>query len=80
MDGDIRSYEKFTSPFDDQGPHVDEVKIGELGLSVGQNILYLFDYGDMWRFRVELEEIHTEGTKPGKPEIIESKGKSPEQY
>lgn len=80
MDGDIRSDEKFTSPFDDQGPHVDEVEIGELGLSVGQNILYLFDYGDMWRFRVELEEICTEGTKPGKPEIIESKGKSPEQY
>ncbi len=80
MDGKLWSYEKFTSPYDDEGPHVDEVRIGELGLTVGQNILYLFDYGDMWRFRVELEEIRTEGSKPGKPKIIESKGKSPEQY
>lgn len=80
MDGKLWSYEKFTSPYDDEGPHVDEVRIGELGLSVGQNILYLFDYGDMWRFRVELEEIRTEGSKPGEPKIIESKGKSPEQY
>lgn len=41
-----------------------------------QNILYLFDYGDMWHFQVELEEIRTEGIKPGNPMIIESKGKS----
>jgi len=47
---------------------------------VGQNILYLFDYGDMWRFMVELEEIRTEGIKPSNPMIIESKGKSPKQY
>lgn len=80
MDGRIGSYEKFTSPHDDEGPHVDDVCIGELGLTVGQNILYLFDYGDMWRFRVELEEIRTEGSKPGMPRIIESKGKSPKQY
>ncbi|MDP2845928.1 MAG: hypothetical protein Q8N79_07640 [Candidatus Methanoperedens sp.] len=43
-------------------------------------MLYLFDYGDMWRFQVELEEIRTEGSKPSEPKIIESKGKSPEQY
>ncbi len=36
----------------------------------------LFDFGDMWRFRVELEEIRTEGTKPQEPEIIEKKRKS----
>lgn len=80
MDGKIGSYEKFTSPYDDEGPHVDEIRIGELGLSVGQNILYLFDYGDMWRFMVQLEEIYTEGSKPIMPRIIESKGKSPKQY
>lgn len=46
----------------------------------GQNILYLFDYGDMWRFRVRLEEIRIEGTEPGEPDIIDSRGESPEQY
>jgi hypothetical protein len=29
---------------------------------------------------VKLEEIRTEGTKPGEPEIIDSRGESPEQY
>ncbi len=80
MDGKLWSRERFSSPYDDQGVRVDEVRIGELGLSVGQNILYLFDYGDMWRFRVELEELRIEGVKPQKPKIIEKKGKSPEQY
>ena len=80
MDGKIPSDEVFTSPYDDTGPHVDVARIGDLELTVGQNILYLFDYGDMWRFRVELEEIRTQGVKPLNPMIIESKGKSPEQY
>lgn len=80
MDGKRPSDEVFTSPYDDDGPHVDVVRIGELELTVGQKILYLFDYGDMWRFLVELEEIRTEGIKPDNPMIIESKGKSPKQY
>jgi shikimate kinase len=80
MDGKMPSDEVFTSPNDDTGPHVDVVRIGDLELTVEQNILYLFDYGDMWRFLVELEEIRTEGIKPGNPMIIESKGKSPIQY
>jgi hypothetical protein len=74
MDGKIRSKMRISSP------NVDEVCIGDLGLFPGQVILYLFDYGDVWSFRVKLEEIRTEGTKPGEPEIIDSRGESPEQY
>ncbi len=80
MDGKMQSDEVFTSPYDDTGPHVDIACIGDLGLTVGQKILYLFDYGDMWRFQVELEEIRANGIKPLNPKIIESKGKSPKQY
>lgn len=80
MDGKLWSYECFNSLYDEKGPYVNDVRIGELGLSVGQNILYLFDFGDMWRFRVELEEIRAEGDKPRNPKIIEKKGKAPEQY
>lgn len=80
MDGKLWSNECFTSPLDEDGICVDEVRIGELELFVGQNILYLYDYGDMWRFRVKLEEIITEGVKPRKPQVIEKMGKSPEQY
>jgi len=51
-----------------------------LGLFAGQNILYLFDYGDEWKFRVELEDIRLKGPKPRKPKVIGKKGESPEQY
>ena len=80
MDGRAWSYERFVSPYEEEGPWVDDVRIGELGLFIGQNILYLFDYGDEWHFRVELEEIRTEGRKPREPKIIEKKGEAPEQY
>jgi hypothetical protein len=80
MDGKPWSRERFVSPYEDEGPYVDEISIGELGLLIGQNILYLFDYGTEWHFRVELEEIRTEGHKPRKPKIIEEKGEAPEQY
>jgi hypothetical protein len=80
MDGKLWSYERFNSPYDEKGPYVNDVRIGELGLSAEQNILYLFDFGDMWRFQVELEEIRAEDDKPQNPKIIEKKGKAPEQY
>ena len=80
MDGIPWSDEKFTSPFDNEGPHVDEVKIGELGLDKGQTILYLFDYGDEWRFSVVLETIGQDKPQPKKPRIVETKGESPTQY
>lgn len=80
MNGKPWSREKFTCPMDDEGPYVDEARIGELGLFVGQSILYLFDYGDDWRFRVELEDIRTEGPKPHRPKVVEGKEKAPEQY
>jgi len=80
MDGKAWSRKRFASTYEDEGPYVDEVRIGELGLSPGQKILYLFDYGDEWRFRVELEEIRSEGRKPRKPRIIERRGRAPEQY
>ena len=67
MDGIPWSDEKFSSPYEDEGPHVDEVRIGELGLAKGQTILYLFDYGDEWRFRVTLEEIQQDKPHPKKP-------------
>lgn len=80
MDGRPWSRERFVSPYEDDGPYVDEVSIGNLELYVGQTILYLFDYGTEWRFRVKLEEIRKEDSKPRKPTIIEEKGESPEQY
>jgi shikimate kinase len=80
MDGIPWSDEKFASPYENEGPHADEVSIGELGLVQGQTFLYLFDYGDEWRFQVTLEEIQHNKPHPKKPQIVERKGASPEQY
>ncbi|NJK41013.1 MAG: plasmid pRiA4b ORF-3 family protein [Acaryochloridaceae cyanobacterium SU_2_1] len=57
---------------------------------------YLFDFGDCWKFQVELESIEPEPsmglvtqtktqskdrqTQPSIGEILEVKGKSPTQY
>jgi hypothetical protein len=80
MDGKPWSHERFTSPYEDEGPYVDEACVGELGLSVGQKFLYLFDYGDQWEFQVEVEDVRQEGKKPRRPKIVEERGKAPEQY
>lgn len=79
MDGKPWSDERISSPFEEEYPDADEVKIGELGLYVGQEFLYLFDYGDKWHFKIKLEEIK-KGDKPKEPRIIERKGKAPPQY
>lgn len=54
--------------------------IESLNLYQGERFLYLFDFGDEWEFNVEIVELDNEAPVPLKPMIIESKGKSPEQY
>ncbi|MBC2579186.1 IS1096 element passenger TnpR family protein [Clostridium sp. DJ247] len=80
MDGRAWSNNKFTYPYDEEGPHADEVKIGELDLNEKQSFLYLFDYGDEWRFRVDVYSIEEMEIKLLNPQITESKGEPPEQY
>ena len=80
MDGKKWSKNRFTSPYDEQGPYGDEAKIGTLELYEKQNFLYLFDYGDEWSFDVEVFNIEDTNMRLLNPEIIESKGKAPEQY
>jgi hypothetical protein len=58
----------------------DNTSIYSLELYKGQKMLYLFDFGDEWKFDVELMEITKETSIPLKPVIVESKGKAPEQY
>lgn len=80
MDGKRYSRNAYHSPMGDEEPFTDEAIIGELGLYVGQKILYYFDYGDSWEFAVQLLAMD-EGERPLKePKIIEVKGEAPEQY
>lgn len=80
MDGVAWSNNKFTCPYEDEGPHVDEAKIGELDLNEKQSFLYLFDYGDEWMFKVEVDSIEETDIKLLRPQIVETKGKSVKQY
>jgi Plasmid pRiA4b ORF-3-like protein len=57
-----------------------ETRVGELSLLPGQAMIFLFDFGANWEFKVELESVVAEETKLGEPVVLEGKGKSPEQY
>ncbi|WP_028309586.1 IS1096 element passenger TnpR family protein [Desulfitibacter alkalitolerans] len=64
----------------ENGPFTDEVILEDCHFYPGEQFSYLFDFGDMWKFKISLLEIDETGPVPLKPEIIESKGEGPEQY
>ncbi|WP_298841260.1 IS1096 element passenger TnpR family protein [Clostridium sp.] len=80
MDGKPWSKYEFKCPIGDEGPCSDEVKIGELDLIEKQNFLYIFDYGDVWKFNIEVYEMKNGENEECNPRIIESKGERPQQY
>jgi len=80
MDGIPWSKNIFNCSFGNEGPFADEVKIGDLGLVENQKFLYLFDYGDEWKFDVKVESIQHSERVTALPQIIEFKGKKPSQY
>jgi len=46
----------------------------------GRRLLYLFDYGDEWRFIVTFMRRQQETDLVGYPKVLEGVGKAPEQY
>ena len=60
--------------------HTDEVTIGKLPLNERQSMQFHYDFGDDWRFDVQLEKIEPEGAKISKATIVESQGKAPKEY
>lgn len=80
MEGKRSSKNNFHSDMCGEGPYVDHAVIGELGLYKGKRILYLFDYGDMWQFMINVVEINENEEEISIPEIIEIKGEAPKQY
>lgn len=80
MDNQKWSYDRYASPLDDEGPYADEVTLGKLGLFSGKTFLYLFDYGDEWNFKVEVEEINPNKPLPLIPQIVAKRGTAPDQY
>ena len=80
MDGRKTSGHTIKAPFCQEPPSSDEVRIGEARLHVGKRILYLFDFGDDWRFGVTLLSISESDAFLLRPVITKWVGDSPEQY
>ena len=59
---------------------VKKTKIQQVFKNPGEKMLFLFDYGDEWRFQVELKEIRKANKSNLKQVILESIGKAPIQY
>jgi hypothetical protein len=80
MDNKWYSENRFEDPRSSEGVAADEVTLGELGVAANQRFLYHFDFGDDWRFDVQVLEIKTEEKLLQQPQILETHGEAPEQY
>jgi len=67
--------------FDDfEGGDVRTAKLDDLNLTIGQEFMYLFDYGDQWEFKVRVRDMNPDAPDGDYPRIVEAVGESPEQY
>ena len=71
--------QRIVHPYMDEGPFTDEVLVGDIPLSIGQSMTYVFDFGDSWTFDLVLEQVDPEKTTTS-ASILESHGEPPEQY
>lgn len=67
-------------PYTEESPSTAETALGEIPLRPGTAMEYRFDFGDMWRFDVKLEEINPADARVKKPKMLENRGQSPPQY
>jgi Plasmid pRiA4b ORF-3-like protein len=59
---------------------VKKTKIAQAFPAVGHSLLFLFDYGDDWLFRVKLKATGKKVAKVRYPRVVASHGEAPEQY
>jgi hypothetical protein len=80
-----KKYELFKD-LEDQGIEpvdsgsVKKSKIKDVFKKPGEAMLFLFDYGDNWKFIVDFENFSEKIKEKKYPKLIESKGNAPEQY
>jgi hypothetical protein len=59
---------------------VEETKIAEAWRTIGEKMMFLFDYGDGWRFTVELAGYGKKEKGVKYPRVLKTVGKAPKQY
>lgn len=61
-------------------PSADQTAVSDLPLDSGQRMEFLYDYGDEWRFKVELEAVTAEREWPQPITHLDGRGRAPRQY
>lgn len=59
---------------------VERTKVAQAFVKVGKKMLFIFDYGDDWRFQVQLIGLGEKRAKTRYPRVLEKVGKAPAQY
>jgi Plasmid pRiA4b ORF-3-like protein len=59
---------------------VEKTAVAKAFQKVGKKMLFLFDYGDDWRFTVELVKLGQKKPATRYPRLLVSSGTAPEQY
>ncbi|MDU9048157.1 MAG: hypothetical protein Q3M30_04870 [Candidatus Electrothrix sp. Rat3] len=57
-----------------------QYKSARVPFSPGMEMTFFFDFGDCWKFHVQVEETDSDTTDSSEPVILEHHGKAPEQY
>ncbi|KTD62369.1 plasmid pRiA4b ORF-3 family protein [Legionella shakespearei] len=63
----------------EEEPDACEVLLGDIDILPGDLIEFHYDFGDDWKFKVQIEKIDPE-LKIKKPTVVEKEGKAPKQY
>jgi hypothetical protein len=75
--------EHFTHPCGDEPADPAErsaaIRLESLALAEGQQLTYVFDFGDEWRVRLRVDEIASDDGHPS-PRLLEAVGAAPPQY
>jgi hypothetical protein len=65
---------------DSDAGSVKRTKVAQVFGVVGKRMLFLFDYGDEWRFQVALTALGEKAPKVRYPRMLSSTGEAPPQY
>lgn len=78
-----RKYELFTDLPDIEptgAESVKQTKVKEVWKNIGDKMMFLFDYGDEWKFLVELVNLKQREKNRKYPYLSKKIGRAPRQY
>ena len=65
---------------DSDAGSVERTRVAQVFNAAGKKMLFLFDYGDDWRFQVELTRLGEKKPKARYPRLVATTGEAPSQY